>query len=169
MTLGAQTQLFQLPPHNLTQASHKQKAWPLDPILEDLKKIRGPKDLVDVAVKYNLLNDRHVEDTLREHWYDQNGNGWWRATTTWLIVRDSYIELIELLKENFRPVVTHWIPRNKPTFEVVNVPTEHQIIRVVLTPEEPRPRPAKMQTTEVATLFHEVGGRIMKSYPVSVV
>lgn len=138
-------------------------------LLTELKqKLNAGEDLCKIASDLNLLTDPKEKEHLQRDWYNKGSSpGWWPEHNTDGIVRKAYLELIELITAQPRPVRTVWVA-GTGVFAIVLDATPQLITRIVMTPRVPTSTD-EMVGTGMCVVYQDAGGiRVSKEKPLKV-
>jgi hypothetical protein len=138
----------------LSAASRRRAEFDLDAILREL---RSPAKLVDLAKKFRLLSDPDEERHLREDWYGETGRPWWPGFPVEAIVRQGYIEMIELVKRRDLPVDALWVT-GQSEFRISLTSSPSQITMLFLTP--PCPESLVAEDTTLLAIERDASGGV---------
>lgn len=91
----------------LSQESRHRREYDLDKILDALA---SGRPLVDVAKDYGMVSNAAEEAFLRSHWYNEDGNGWWKDWPVQEIMRAGVVRALELMRTLDLPIDAYWAP-----------------------------------------------------------
>lgn len=114
-------------------------------------KLDSAADIVTVGRELGLIVEAAEESHIRDHWFDENGGGWFKAVPNVKArVRDDFREVVRLLRQNPRPLDLFLQVLPNPlgggfSFEHLMVPGR---LVVVLTVPQPTLPPGTTVTVE---------------------
>ena len=112
-------------------------ANPDDAFQAFLNALEQTKDYVQTLVDYGVVLPRE-EQHLRNHWFDENGQGWWKeAGPVKEIHRRSLIEAFREAQRLNRPIDSYWICAAHRSFVVAIGWNEEQVTRLIISPPVP--------------------------------
>ena len=96
------------------------------------------QDYYAILHEYGIIRTEEEERHLRNHWFNENGRGWWRqAGPVKAIHRQGLIEAFREAKDRKLPIDSYWICAAHPSFDVCVCWSEEQVTRIIISPIVP--------------------------------
>jgi hypothetical protein len=113
------------------------------------------KDLATILVEHQVLIRGAEERHYRNHWFNENGWGWWRDTQHQAhiqdILREGLIRAFQEAKAHNLPVDSYWISAGNQ-FAMYVTRSDQQVTRIILTPSvRYEPMPAEQAAAPLET------------------
>jgi hypothetical protein len=106
------------------------------------------KDLATILVEHQALQRGDEEQHYRNHWFNENGQGWWRNTehqpAIQNILREGLLQAFQEAKAHNVPVDSYWICMGNQ-FAMYITRSSQQVTRIILTPSIPAELMAAVQ------------------------